>query len=152
MSQSCTLSIPKIKLVYSSNSLPKNRKRIDSPQKAFEYFVGSWEKNTIELNECFKILLLNNQRQTLGMVTHSRGGLVGTIVDIRQLYAAILLANAPAFIICHNHPSGIMRPSSADIELTEKIKKGAELLDLKLLDHLIISETEYFSFTEGGIM
>ena len=83
----------------------------------------------------------------------SSGGITGTLVDLRILFAVALKTLAISIIISHNHPSGILRPSHSDIILTNKIKKASELLDIKLLDHIIITPSqEYFSFADDGIL
>ena len=81
------------------------------------------------------------------------GGLMGTVVDLRLLYAVALKGLAAGLILSHNHPSGSQRPSGADEKLTQKIKKAGELFDIKVLDHLIIMpDGKYFSFSDNGIL
>jgi DNA repair protein RadC len=80
----------------------------------------------------------------------STGGITGTVVDIRLLLSVALKTAATGIILAHNHPSGNLKPSEADKELTNKIKKASEYMDIKLLDHLIISSDSYLSFSEQG--
>jgi DNA repair protein RadC len=83
----------------------------------------------------------------------SQGGLAGTVVDPKVVFAAALKARASSLILAHNHPSGNLKPSQADTDLTNKIKQGGELLDIAILDHLILSpEGGYFSFADEGLM
>ena len=82
----------------------------------------------------------------------SKGGMTGTVVDVRLLFAIALKATATAVIAAHNHPSGSLRPSEQDIKLTRKIKHGGQLLDIKIHDHLIVTEDGYFSFQDEGLM
>ncbi len=83
----------------------------------------------------------------------SSGGITGTLVDLRILFAVALKTLATSIIVCHNHPSGNLKPSHSDVILTNKIKKASELLDIKLLDHIIITPSqEYFSFSDDGIL
>lgn len=99
--------------------------------------------NKIELLEEFKILLLNRRNRVLGVVDISQGGLSGTVADPNVIFAAALKSCASGIILAHNHPSEELDPSREDVAFTNKIKAGAELLDLKVLDHLIISKDSY---------
>jgi len=103
-------------------------------------------------HEEFWILMLNRGNQVLKRVQVSLGGVSGTVVDAKIIFKKALEIPASAIILCHNHPSGNLRPSMPDIEITKKIKAGAELIDIKVLDHLIISERGYFSFADEGMM
>ena len=82
----------------------------------------------------------------------SKGGITGTMVDSRLIFKRALEISATGIILCHNHPSGNIKPSSSDINLTKKIKKGGELLDINVLDHVIITEKDYFSFADKNMM
>tara|TARA_R110000787_G_scaffold269018_4_gene375678 strand:- start:98 stop:784 length:687 start_codon:yes stop_codon:yes gene_type:complete len=101
-------------------------------------------------HEEFWVLYLNNSNKVLSKDQISKGGITATIVDVRLLYKRALEISAVAIIICHNHPSGKTNPSDADKQLTQKIKEGGVSLDIKLLDHLIITEKSYFSFADNG--
>lgn len=103
-------------------------------------------------HEEFWVLYLDNSNKVLAKQQISKGGLTATLVDIRLLYKRALELTAIGIIVCHNHPSGKLKPSSADIQLTQKIKEGGSTLDIKLLDHLIITEKMYFSFADEGIL
>lgn len=100
------------------------------------------------------LLLLNNSNNTLGYVKISQGGITGTVVDIRIIAKYAIESLATAVILCHNHPSGNLKPSEADKILTTKVYKGLELLDIKVLDHIILvpDSEEYFSFADEGLM
>lgn len=99
-------------------------------------------------HEEFWVLFLNNSNKVLAKSQMSKGGLTATVVDIRLLFKQAIELAAVAIIICHNHPSGKLIPSAADKDLTQKIKSGGVTLDIKLLDHLIITEKYYFSFAD----
>lgn len=103
-------------------------------------------------HEEFWILFLNNSNKVLAKQQLSKGGLTATLVDVRLLYKRALELSAVGVIVCHNHPSGKLKPSGSDIELTNKIKAAGKTLDIKLLDHLIITEKAYFSFADEGIL
>lgn len=113
----------------------------------------NWNRNTIGLQETFKVLLLNNANKVKGTYQASTGGITGTVVDLRLLFAVVLKTVSPNIILAHNHPSGTLKPSAADKDLTEKIKNAADLFDIRVLDHLIIVPNgEYFSFSDNGLL
>lgn len=103
-------------------------------------------------HEEFWVLFLNNSNKILAKHQISKGGLTATVVDIRLLFKQALELFSVAIIVCHNHPSGKLKPSEADIQLTQKIKNAGNTLDIKLLDHLIITEKAYFSFADEGVL
>ncbi|MCB0619060.1 MAG: DNA repair protein RadC [Saprospiraceae bacterium] len=103
-------------------------------------------------HEEFWILLLNRANVVTAREQISIGGTAGTVVDGKIIFRKALEGRASAIILCHNHPSGALRPSQADREITEKLREAGRLLDLQVLDHLIISEQGYFSFADEGIL
>jgi DNA repair protein RadC len=103
-------------------------------------------------HEVFVAIYLNNACKVLKWEPLSQGGLTGTVADPRIILKKALEENAVNIILGHNHPSGNLRPSKADEELTHKIKEGARFLDIKLLDHIIVSEQGYFSFADSGLL
>lgn len=103
-------------------------------------------------HEEFWVLYLDNSNQILEKLQLSKGGITGTLVDVRLVFKNALQIGAVAFILVHNHPSGSLTPSSADKSITQKIQKGSQSLDIKVLDHLIITENAYFSFADEGIL
>ncbi len=106
----------------------------------------------ISLQEQFVVMYLNQANKILGVYKLSKGGITGTVADVRLILATALKAAACSIILCHNHPSGNLKPSNADIDLTRKIKEAAELMEIRTLDHLIISpENKYYSMKEEGI-
>jgi DNA repair protein RadC len=102
-------------------------------------------------HEEFWLLLLNKNNEITARTRMSSGGAAGTVVDLKMIFKTALDARATAFIAVHNHPSGSLSPSQADIELTRRLRKAGEVLDLPLLDHLIVSERGYYSFTDEGV-
>jgi DNA repair protein RadC len=140
--------VAEIKLSYSSGETPKIK--ITSVEKAYEALLSTWDMDIIELQEEFKVLLLNRSNQVLGIYPMSKGGITGTVVDLRLIFGAALKSNATTIILCHNHPSGKLDPSDSDIQLTKNIKKCADLLDINLMDHIIISKSGFFSFAREG--
>lgn len=141
-----------IELVYKSKVKASERPRIESSYSAFEVALKAWDENKIELLEQFKVLMLSNNNRVLGVLEISSGGITGTVVDLRLIFAALLKAKATAFILVHNHPSGKLQPSDADKQITQKIKQASKILDIALLDHLIITSESYYSFADEGVL
>ncbi len=103
-------------------------------------------------HEEFWILYLNNSNKVIQKNQLSKGGITGTLVDVRLVLKNALEVGATALILCHNHPSGTLKPSQADKDITQKLKTAAQSLDIKVLDHLIVTEKAYFSFADDGIL
>jgi DNA repair protein RadC len=101
-------------------------------------------------HEEFWVLLLNRSNHVITKFRVSQGGVSGTVIDVRLILKPALENLASSIILCHNHPSGNIYPSDADEQITEKVIKSAELMDIKLLDHLIVTDTSYFSFADNG--
>lgn len=125
------------------------KKKITSADTVFEIMqpiIG-------DLNhEEFWILYLNNSNKVLQKLQLSKGGITGTLVDVRIVFKNALENGATSIILAHNHPSGTLKPSQADRKLTQKLKLAGESLDIKVLDHLIVTQKTYFSFANDGIL
>ncbi|WP_264553386.1 RadC family protein [Flavobacterium sp. N2038] len=102
-------------------------------------------------HEEFWVLFLNNGNKVVSKSQLSKGGIGGTVVDVRLIFKLALEKSATSLILCHNHPSGNLTPSDADKQITKKIRDAGSKLDVKVLDHLIITETKYYSFVDEGI-
>lgn len=110
-----------------------------------------FDEETIGYKESFKVLLLNNANKLIGYTTISEGGLTSTVVDVRVVMQTALVSNATSIVLAHNHPSGTVRPSCQDDSLTKKIKSACELMDIRLLDHIIVTPfDDYYSYCEEG--
>jgi DNA repair protein RadC len=125
------------------------RKSIRSSKEAFESVYAlasdlSYEK--------FWIILLDQAQQILRIVEISEGGITGTVADPKKIFRLALETGATNLILCHNHPSGQLKPSQADTHLTQKIFSEGKLLDINVLDHIIVGRDDYFSFADNGIM
>jgi len=145
-------TVSEIDLIYKTRVKSSDRPKITSSKSAYAILMECWDPDKIEFIEQFKVLLLNQSNKVLGVYQASSGGIAGTVVDIRLLFAAALKANAVGIIISHNHPSGKTDPSEADKSITRKIRTAGELLDIKLLDHLIVTDEKYYSFTDEGAL
>lgn len=124
-------------------------KQINKSRDIFDLFHSSVADENYEQ---FWILLLNQAHRIIEKYCISEGGLTGTVADPRKIFKRALEKNAVALAICHNHPSGNIQPSEADIKLTHKIKSGAETMDIQLLDHIIIGNEKYYSFADEGTL
>jgi DNA repair protein RadC len=144
--------ISEVELVYKSKVKASLRPVLTTSKAAYELFLQTWDKNRIELQEEFKILLLNRGNKAIGIFTVSSGGAAGTVADPKIIFMAALKGNASHIILAHNHPSGNLKPSKADEELTQKIRQGGKILEINVLDHLIVTTEGYFSFADEGLM
>jgi len=142
--------IKEIKLSYSNNGV--EAVKVTDSNSAYKILLDNWDKDTIQLQEEFKVLLLNQDNIVLGIYNLSKGGVSGTVVDVKLLLASAIKANASSIIIAHNHPSGNLKPSENDNRLTKKIKEACKLVDLSLLDHLIVTKDGFFSYSDSGII
>jgi len=145
-------NVSEIELVYRSKVKASQRPKIGSSREAYELLMQIWEGDKIDFIEQFKVLLLNRANKVLGSYNVSSGGITGTVADIRLIFAAAIKANAVAIILSHNHPSGNMTPSYADREMTSKIKAAGELMDIKILDHIIMHSEGFYSFADEGLL
>lgn len=103
-------------------------------------------------HEEFWIIYLNNANKIISKFQLSKGGITGTLVDVRLVFKTALAQGAVGVILAHNHPSGTLKPSESDKQITQKLKVAGEQLDIKILDHVIVTETSFFSFSDEGIL
>ena len=103
-------------------------------------------------HEEFWVLLLNRSNKIIDKTKISQGGVTGTVIDVKIILKKAIEKLASSVILCHNHPSGNIEPSEADIGITRKLKEAAEIMDIKLLDHIIVADNSYFSFLDEGIL
>ncbi len=125
------------------------KKKITSSNSVFELMqpiIGELP------HEEFWIVYLNNSNKVLQKSQLSKGGITGTLVDVRLVLKTALQLGAVGLILTHNHPSGTLKPSQADKQITQKLKKAGESLDIKVLDHVIITEKAYFSFADESLL
>lgn len=146
------LQVCEIELIYKPAVKPSQRPKVETSQEVYDLLRENWDENKIELVEEFKIMLLNRANKVIGLVSISLGGFAGTIADPKVIFSAALKAGASSLILAHNHPSGNIKPSSADISLTQKITAAGGFLDIAVLDHIIITAEGYMSFADEGMM
>ncbi len=143
--------IGEVQLSYKQKH-PSLFSKITGSPSANECIRSFFPVDQISYREHMYVLYLNNANNVLGYQLISIGGITGTMVDIRVILQGALLVCAVGIILCHNHTSNKLTPSKADKELTSKIVKSAELLDIKVLDHLIVAENDYYSFADNAEM
>ena len=127
----------------------KERPKITSSNDAYNCLYADMQDLS---HEEFKILLLNRNNQVTKIETISQGGVAGTVVDPKVVFKKALDAQASAIILCHNHPSGNLKPSQQDLDITKKLVLAGKTLEISVLDHLIISDKGYFSFLDEGLI
>ena len=143
--------LSEIQVKYSSRIAAKERIQVTSSGDVYKTLWEIWDKDLIGYQEAFVVLLLNRGNRVMGYRWISFGGSASTVVDIKHIFGLVLKCNACSIVLAHNHPSGNLNPSQADIDLTQKLKKGGELLDINILDHLIVTPNgEYCSFADEG--
>ena len=144
--------VAEIQLSYKSKVKPSQRSKITRSKDAYEILHENWDGDKLEFVEQFKVILLNRANYVLGIYEASTGGVSGTVADPKLIFAAAIKANASAIILAHNHPSGQLKPSVADLQLTKKMKEGGKLLEVPVLDHVIITSESYYSFADEGVL
>lgn len=145
--------VSEISLYYKTKIKTSERPQIHRSQDAFKILYSQWDLNKIDIQEQFKILLLNRANRVLGICEVASGGHSGTLADPKLIFALALKGLATGVILAHNHPSGNLKPSQQDLKMTERLKSAGELLDITILDHLILSPEEcYLSLADECLM
>ena len=128
---------------------PEERRSINNSKEAYESFLPLIDDPN---KEHFMVAYLNQGNKIIQVERISTGGITNTLADPKVIFKKALLKEATAIMFCHNHPSGIAKPSSDDRQLTQKLIMAGKILDITVLDHIIIGENSYFSFAESGLM
>jgi len=144
--------VAEVQVSYKPDYNIIERPKITSSNQTFQLLKSQWDMGKVAFLEEFKILLLNRSNRVLGIVDISMGGVSGTYVDPKVVFATALKANCSSIILVHNHPSQDLKPSDADIKLTKRLTECGKLLDIMVWDHIIISENSYYSFADNGII
>ncbi|WP_316757398.1 JAB domain-containing protein [Pedobacter aquatilis] len=144
--------VSEIQVSYHPRFKAGERPKVTSSIEAYSILRQGWDEDRMELLEEFKVLLLNRPNRVLGVMLVASGGLAGVMVDPKLVFSVALKCGAHGMILAHNHPSGELMPSSADISLTTKLKAGGKLLGIEVFDHLILSPDGYYSFGDEGMM
>ena len=144
--------VAEVELVYKTTVKPSQRPKINIVKYCYYFLKELWNENTIEMQEEFKVMLLNRVNKVIGVYEASSGVLTGTVADPRLILAAAIKSLAVSIILSHNHPSGNLKPSRADEEMTQKIKVAASYHDIRVIDHIIITSEGYYSFANEGLL
>ncbi|MBS1737763.1 MAG: JAB domain-containing protein [Bacteroidetes bacterium] len=144
--------VSEVELVYKSKVKASERPFLKCSADIEKILRNFYNENTIELQEQFYVLYLNRAYKVLGIYKVSSGGITGTVVDSRLIFAMALKLASCYLILSHCHPSGNLNPSNEDIRITHKIKEAAALFDMKVIDHVILSSEDYLSFSDEGLL
>jgi len=144
--------LAEVELVYKTKVRASERPTISNPDDSYQVLKSIWDQDKMNLLEEFKVMYLNGSNRVIGIYEMSSGGITGTVADPRLILVAALKSLAVSLILAHNHPSGNLKASQADIDLTKKINEAGKFHDIKLLDHIIISSEGYFSFANEGYL
>lgn len=136
--------VGEVELTYKLTT--RNKNKVSSSADAYQILLPTFKEGTIDYKEYFKVLYLNQANQVLGFTQISEGGITETSVDVRVILQAALLTNSVSLILAHNHPSGNLKPSKQDLELTQSIKEAAELMRIRVLDHIILTSEKVLQF------
>jgi DNA repair protein RadC len=145
-----TNNLAEVKITYSSKIPACDRIKIRCSQDADKALRLIWP--SFEHREFFYIMLLNRSNQILGFSQISMGGISGTVTDVRIIFQTAIKANACGMILAHNHPSGNLSPSEADIAITKKVREAGKFLEITIMDHLILTEDSYLSMADENIL
>lgn len=143
--------VPEVKLrvTRGKKAISDTIKSSTDGAEIFKRFIG---KNKIETQELFAVAYLNQANKVLGVYVHSIGSISSVSVDVRLVLAGALQMGAVSLILCHNHPSGNLRPSEADEKMTKQLIKAASTHNINILDHIIITKDSHYSFAENGML
>ena len=139
-------------LVKKNNIKISERPLITSSYDSYKILMASWNMGCISFTESFKVILLNKANRVLGIKEISSGGMTACIADPKIIFMTALASGACGIVLAHNHPSGNLNPSKADLDITEKLKNGGQLLDIAVLDHIIVTHVNFYSFADEGLM
>ncbi len=144
--------ICEIELKYHHKCKASERPNVQSTDEAYNLFMNTWDRGKIELQEQFRVLLLDKKLSCIGVSTVASGGIASCTVDLKLVFALAIKSASSAIVLAHNHPSGSKKPSSHDRILTGQFTQAGKLLGIDVLDHLIITPEGYTSMASEGLM
>ena len=142
--------VSEISVSYSPNY--KRKIKLTSTGCAHNAFRKMWDVNLMNIQEQFCVLFLNNANEVIGFRCLSTGTLTASLIDLKILFGLACKTLSSKIIIAHNHPSGNLTPSQGDIDVTKIIKLAGKTLDIKLMDHIILTENDYYSFSDNELI
>jgi len=141
-------NLSEVQLIYKPSFKVSGRPKMTCSIDLYNLLTTVWDEDRIQYVEQFYIILLNKASSVIGISPVSLGGITGTVADPKIIFTTALLAGASAIVLAHNHPSGNLKPSGADIELTNKVVAAGKLLDIHVLDHIIMTGHGFTSFAD----
>lgn len=146
--------IPEFTIVLKNKMKPSERLEVRGSKELYEVARRCFDADDIEWKESLLVIALNSGPKVLGFFKVSSGGMTHVLADPRVIFQFALLSNASSIVLCHNHPSGNLKPSRDDVEVTNKLKMAGQLLDIRLIEHLILSPENgyYYSFSDEGML
>jgi len=144
--------VAEVMLTYKTTVKASERPHVNTSLEVHRVLESNWNYEIIEFIEEFKIILLNRNNSVIGLVPILVGGTAGTVADPKVIFVSALKCNAASIILAHNHPSGNLKASHADVELTKKLMNAGLFLDLPILDHIILTKDGFLSFADEGLM
>ena len=150
MTMTTDFKVAEVQLSYRNTVPYDKRTKVRDAKDAYKVMLKTHDDGTLDYIETFKVLYLNQNNHVLGCRTISEGGLANTYCDVRTILQGALLTNVAGIILAHNHPSGNVTPSLSDIKTTNQITKAAKLLDIQVLDHIIYTRENCYSFADDG--
>lgn len=151
-SQVSLFQVSEIQVSYYPKFKASERPKVTTSKDAYNIFYNNWNLGKLQMQEQFYIMLLNRANNVIGISEISKGGVAGTVSDPKIIFGTALKANASGIILAHNHPSGNLKPSSQDLQITRKLVEAGKCLDLFVHDHLIITSNGYYSFGDEGLV
>jgi DNA repair protein RadC len=142
--------VSELEIIYKTKIKATERPQIKMSSDVYKLFLATWDVNKIELMEQFKVMPLNKKNRVLGICEISSGSIDQALVDVRLIFGMLVKIGATQAVVAHNHPAGCPKPSEADKQITKKLKEAGLLLDIRILDHLVITPENYYSFADEG--
>lgn len=142
-------TVAEVKIIYLPGNTPHGK---ITCSKDCQQVLRPFFEQLMCHREAFYVLLLNRANRVIGVNKISEGGTSSTVVDVKIIAQAAILSHSSSVVVCHNHPSGDLRPSDADIALTGQVKEALNLFDIAVLDHIILTEESYYSFADEGLI
>lgn len=142
--------VPEIKVTYTRGKQFLGR-ILDSRDVAV-FLKAIYGEGKLQLQEAFYVLYLNKRNEIIGYYKHTVGSIDGTMADIRIIYAIALTSLSVSIVLCHNHPSGNIYPSEVDKQITKRFNEAGKLMEIKILDHIILTQDDYYSFADNSLI
>lgn len=146
------MQLPELKIRVERKAGDGSTYQVKSSESAYQFFYSIFDADTILWTEESAMIILNRANEIIGYSKISSGGTAATVVDAKVIFTKALLAGGHSIILAHNHPSGNLEPSEQDIKLTKQLVKAGDVLEIKVLDHLILTDKGYTSMADEGYM